>query len=60
MTKKEWEFFLRTLQEATRHAYKKGFDDGEAKKPLKIEVFTLTAAHKMRLETELKKAVEGR
>lgn len=60
MTNKEWDFFLQTLQEATRRAYTKGHEDGSTKKPLKIEVFTLTRAHKLRLETELKKSVEGR
>lgn len=56
MTKQEIAFVLSTMEDMAKHVYKKGYEDGKAKKPSQEDTFKMTRANVMRFETELQKA----
>lgn len=57
MTKQEWDFVLKLVQDTARRAYEIRDEEVKAGKPLNPEQFILTAGHKLTLEKELRKAL---
>jgi hypothetical protein len=60
MNPKTWDFVFTLLEVTAREAYKLGYADAEAKKPMREQGFTPSRATKLTLQTKLKKHVESR
>jgi hypothetical protein len=60
VTPKEFEIFCFLLEKASQSAYVRGHHDGASGKPLNVEAFKLTKAHRLTLKTEIKKILESR
>ncbi len=60
MTPQEFAFFFELVEKTSQNAYRHGYQDSTAKKPLDADQFKLTQAHMLLLKTQLSKHVQKR
>ena len=60
MTPQEYGFFIQLLESAAKAAYRHGYQDSTAKKPLSDAQFAITSEHALRIKTELTKFIQKR
>lgn len=60
MTPKEFEFLFSLLERTAEEMYRRGYADGEAKKPQGNQSFAVGKSNRLLIKTNLKKFTEKR